>query len=138
MPYRYKKVGSNAVDENGTPDNVEFINIAKDDALAWPARVSASYPPTVEARMESTIIPFVRKSMEVNDLILDIFNERLSLPQGTLRKLHPLEEFSGSEARAIRSPARPDITAEQVALGAHTDFGSLVRSVYPLIGTDGY
>jgi isopenicillin N synthase-like dioxygenase len=108
-------------------DTVEFINVSKDDALAYPQVVHRTYPSTVNARMENTIAPFVHKALEVNYVTLDIFNQRLGLPQGTLEKLHILEEHSGSEARCIRNPPPKVKTAAATpALGAHTDFGSLV------------
>ena len=34
---RYKKAGGFVTDEYGSPDTSEFLNIAKDDALAFPA-----------------------------------------------------------------------------------------------------
>jgi isopenicillin N synthase-like dioxygenase len=120
---RYKAAGASAVDATGEPDTVEFLNIAKDDALAWPKQAHRTYPRTAVARMESTIVPFVRKSLEVNNLIIEIFNERLSLPAGTLLSLHTEEEYSGSEARLIRNPATQSTTKR--AIGSHTDFGSL-------------
>jgi len=107
-------------------DTVEFINVSKDDALAYPQVVHRSYPSTVNARMENTIAPFVRKALEVNYAVLNIFNEKLGLPQGTLERLHEMEEHSGSEARCIRNPPQVKIAAERPAIGAHTDFGSLV------------
>lgn len=123
----YKAAGANATDETGALDTVEFINVAKDDALAWPGRVHREYPSTVNARMESTIKPFVQKSLEVNYVLLDVLSDRLGLPKGTLAKRHPLEEPSGSEARCIKNPPKPDgISETQAAIGAHTDFGSLV------------
>jgi isopenicillin N synthase-like dioxygenase len=77
--------------------------------------------------MESTIIPFVRASLAVNATLLNVFNDRLGLPEGELTKRHTMEEFSGSETRCIRNPPRPQgMTEEQRAIGAHTDFGSLV------------
>ena len=77
--------------------------------------------------MVSTIAPFVRKSLAVNATLLDILNDRLGLPQGALASRHTLEEPSGSEARTIRNPPRPNGASEaQAAIGAHTDFGSLV------------
>lgn len=77
--------------------------------------------------MESTIVPFVRKSLEVNQTLMDVFNDRLGLPKETLASKHTLEEFSGSEARCIKNPPRPQgMSEEQRAIGAHTDFGSLV------------
>ncbi|EGN93564.1 hypothetical protein SERLA73DRAFT_78448 [Serpula lacrymans var. lacrymans S7.3] len=125
--FGYKKAGANATDETGkTLDTAEFINVAKDDVLAYPSVARRTYPRTVNARMESTITPFVQKSLEVNYTILRIFNDKLGLPEGTLARLHSLDEFSGSEARCIRNPPLPGKSlSETVALGAHTDFGSL-------------
>lgn len=73
--------------------------------------------------MEDAIIPFVRKSMEVNNTILAVFEARLGLPEGKFAKLHSTEEPSGSEARCIKTP--PD--QETTGVGAHTDFGTIVR-----------
>ncbi|THG98082.1 hypothetical protein EW145_g7484 [Phellinidium pouzarii] len=129
----YKAAGRNATDEYGSQDTVEFLNVSKDDALAYPEVIHRTYPSTVRARMESTIKPFVRKSLEVNNTVLSVFEKKLGLPAGVLLKYHALEEPSGSEARCIKNPPkRSVITAaqaaqekERVALGAHTDFGSL-------------
>ncbi|OSD01897.1 Clavaminate synthase-like protein [Trametes coccinea BRFM310] len=124
--FGYKAAGANATDENGTLDTVEFINVAKDDALAWPNKVHRDYPPTVNARMDSTIKPFVQKSLAVNYTLLEVLGERLGLPKGLLEKQHPMDEPSGSEARCIKNPPRPGgISEEKAAIGAHTDFGSL-------------
>ena len=76
--------------------------------------------------MESTIVPFIRKSLAVNTTLLNVFNTRLGLPEGAMSGRHSLEEYSGSEARCIRSPPKPE-GASPAAIGAHTDFGSLVR-----------
>ncbi|KAJ7485748.1 hypothetical protein FB451DRAFT_64354 [Mycena latifolia] len=121
MSFGYKAAGANAVDATGMLDTAQFINVAKDDALAWPAQARRSYPSTVNARMESTIIPFVEKSLAVNNTLLEAFNDKLGLPKGTMLKQHPREEYSGSEARCLFSPP---ILDRQV-IGAHTDFGSL-------------
>ncbi|KAF8638394.1 hypothetical protein AX17_002237 [Amanita inopinata Kibby_2008] len=123
MSFGYKAAGANAVDKTGELDTVEFINVAKDDALAWPNKARREYPQPVNARMESTITPFVRKSMEVNNTLLEVFNERLGLPPGELLKRHTIEEFSGSEARVIKNPANQNVNKQ--AIGSHTDFGTL-------------
>jgi len=91
--------------------------------------VHRTYPRTVNARMEGTIKPFVKKSLEVNTTVLEVFERKLGLPAGALLKCHPLGDPSGSEARVIKNP--PPRAAEhssanpKVAIGAHTDFGSL-------------
>ncbi|KAE9388192.1 Clavaminate synthase-like protein [Gymnopus androsaceus JB14] len=91
-------------------------------ASAVDASARRSYPSTVNNRMDSTIIPFVKKSIEINDEILSIFNTKLRLPQGELIKLHS-EEYSASEARTHK--ARKNLPTGKTVLGAHTDFGSL-------------
>src|SRR6266702_1409729 len=125
---RYKFSGSNVTDASGAPDSVEFINVSKDDALAFPAMVHRRYPPTVEECMDSAVRPFVLKSMEVNQTLIDVLNDRLGLPPGCLAKLHTPGEHSGSEARCIKkTPASIPEPPDRAAIGAHTDFGSLVR-----------
>jgi isopenicillin N synthase-like dioxygenase len=77
--------------------------------------------------MENTVVPFVRKGLEVSNVVLNIFNDKLGLPKGTLEKLHDMEEYSGSETRCIRSPpAQVKEATKNAVIGAHTDFGSLV------------
>ena len=122
---RYKKAGANFTDQRGTLDVTEFVNIAKDDALAWPAPARRTYPSAVNARMESTIKPFVEKSLAVNKLLIDALNDKLGLPKGTFADLHKPEAFSGCTARVIRAP--PLVEPEKLVLSAHTDSGSLVR-----------
>lgn len=85
-----------------------------------------TYPSTVNARMKSTVIPFVRKSRDVNLTLIGILNDQLGLPKGTLESKHAIDLHSGSETRCIRSPKYQEMPAEKVALGAHTDFGSIV------------
>ncbi|KAJ3497907.1 hypothetical protein NLJ89_g10288 [Agrocybe chaxingu] len=121
--FGYKAAGVNAVDASGEPDTVEFLNIAKDDALAWPKQARRAYPRTANARMESTVGPFVRKSLEINNCLLDIFNEKLGLPPGALMERHKMEELSGSETRITRNAPTTNTTKQ--AIGSHTDFGSL-------------
>ncbi|KAF7339074.1 Clavaminate synthase-like protein [Mycena venus] len=57
MSFGYKAAGANVVDASGTKDITQFINIATDDALAWPVQARRSYPSTVNASMVSTIAP---------------------------------------------------------------------------------
>lgn len=109
-------------------DAVEFINVSKDDALAFPNVVHRTYPAPTTAAIPTAVAPFVRKSLDINNTILRIFNDRLGLPQGTLDQLHSLEEHSGSETRVIKAPPMPGkAVADKATLGAHTDFGSLVK-----------
>ncbi|KAF9225086.1 Clavaminate synthase-like protein [Gyrodon lividus] len=122
----YKKAGATAVDANGQVDNVEFITISKDDVLAFPRVAHRTYPAPTTAAIPTVLVPFVRNGMDVNYTMLRIFNEKLGLPEGTLERLHDLEEYSSSEARVTRTPPMPGkLTADRATLGAHTDFGSL-------------
>ncbi|TFK62217.1 Clavaminate synthase-like protein [Pluteus cervinus] len=137
--FGYKAAGANAVDAYGTLDTVEFLNVSKDDVLSYPTPTNRTYPLTVNARMEGTIRPFIQKSSQVNNTILEVFNDKLGLPKGTLLGRHRGDERSGSETRVIKSPPLKnsnDATNGNTnrekekgdvrqAIGAHTDFGSL-------------
>ncbi|TBU22679.1 Clavaminate synthase-like protein [Dichomitus squalens] len=122
--FGYKGAGVQIMDDHGTRDVTEFINVAKDDALAWPAVAHRTYPATVNARMDSTIKPFVQKSMEINHFLIDVLNDKLGLPKGTLAEFHKAHEHSGCIARVIRAPPHP-VPEEKLFLTAHTDYGSL-------------
>lgn len=126
---RYKAAGANAVDDTGLRDSVEYINVAKDDVLAWPQTVHRTYPSPVNTHMETTIRPFTVKAIDVNTTLLAVFNDKLGLPQGTLAGLHGMYELSCSESRCIKKAPAPEQPQDQQALGAHTDFGSLVRPI---------
>ncbi|KAI9448423.1 Clavaminate synthase-like protein [Lactarius indigo] len=124
--FGYKFAGASATDASGTPDSVEYMIVSQDDALAFPTVVHRKYPRTMEERMDSVVRPFVRKSMEVNQTLIDVLNDRLGLPSGCLAELHKPEKHSGSEASCTKkmsalTPESPD----RAAIGAHTDFGSL-------------
>ncbi|KAL5492803.1 hypothetical protein ACEPAI_4251 [Sanghuangporus weigelae] len=102
--FGYKAAGANATDEYGNLDTVEFINVSKNDALAFP---------------------------KVSTQLFSLSSRRswVSPPELCL-KLHKHEDPSGCEARCIRNPPKStsDIYASanpKVAIGAHTDFGSL-------------
>ena len=105
---------------------MEFLNIAKDDALAWPKQARREYPETARRQMDSTVVPFVKRSLAINNTILEIFTDRLGLPSGSLLERHRMDELSGSETRIIRNGSTLSTTKQ--AIGSHTDFGSLVCS----------
>lgn len=106
------------------------MNISKDDSLAFPSVVHRTYPAPTTTAFPTAVTPFVRKSLEINNTILYIFNDRLGLPEGTLAQLHTLEEHSASEARVIRAPPMSGKgLADTAMIGAHTDFGSLVNGI---------
>ncbi|GAA5852365.1 hypothetical protein JCM9279_001177 [Rhodotorula babjevae] len=132
MSAGYKKAGLNNVDAKGNLDTVHFINVAKDDALAYPEVRQRTYPRTVVERMD-TVTAFVRKSDEVLQTLMAALEPRLGLPKGTLAALHKEGDISGSESRCILKPAegdkgylpegKGDDGNPAAAIGAHTDFG---------------
>jgi len=124
--FGYKKAGAHAVDATGKPDTGEFLDISKDDVLAFPKVAHRTYPAQTMAAMGTIVRPFVRKSVEVNNAIIRIFNAKLGLSEGTLEQLHSDEEHSASGTRVIRVPPMAgQAFADQPMLGSHTDFGSL-------------
>ncbi|KAH9936740.1 Clavaminate synthase-like protein [Epithele typhae] len=110
--------------DKGTRDVPEFVNNSKDDALAWPAVARRTYSSAVNAPMESTIAPFVKKSLAISNHLIGVLNDKLGLPAGALASLHKVEEFGGCTSRFIRAPSYPG-PEEMTFLTAHTNFGSL-------------
>ncbi|BGP06707.1 hypothetical protein NBRC10512_004784 [Rhodotorula toruloides] len=133
MSAGYKFAGSTNVDAKGNVDTVQFINVAKDDALAYPEVRQRTYPPTVNDRM-STVTSFIRQSDNVLQKLMEVLETRIGLPKGTLAALHKEGDISGSESRVIlkSAPGQKGYVPEGVgedgnpaaAIGAHTDFGS--------------
>lgn len=82
--------------------------------------------------MHPVITPFVKKCVHISDTMLEIFNDKLGLPKGALAKLHSPDEFSESEARTLKAPA--NLAPGQLAVGGHTDFGTLSLLVNNLGG----
>lgn len=74
--------------------------------------------------MQAVIKPFVQKAMDINFTCMGVFDEKLGLPRGTLVSKHAVEAPSCCEARCIKKS--PGVADDKQALGAHTDFGSLV------------
>ncbi|GAA5967049.1 hypothetical protein JCM11641_000423 [Rhodosporidiobolus odoratus] len=129
----YKRAGSTNVDAAGNVDTVHFINVAKDDALAWPEVRQRTYPKTITKHI-STVQNFIRSSDNVLQKLMEVLEVRIGLPKGTLAALHKEGDISGSESRVILKPAegqrgylaegKGDDGNPSAAIGAHTDFGS--------------
>ncbi|CEQ41406.1 SPOSA6832_03107 [Sporobolomyces salmonicolor] len=127
MSAGYKRGGSTNVDAKGNVDTIQFINVAKDDALAYPEVRQRTYPTTVVERIFAVPDDCLQTLMAA-------LEPRIGLPKGTLAALHKEGDISGSESRCILKPAPgdkgylPEGVGEDgnpsAALGAHTDFGS--------------
>lgn len=130
----HKRNGRWATDETGSPDNIEFMDIAKDDILAWPKRILRSYPHTVnDLTIESTLKPYLLKSLDLCFTAFNIFDDKLGLPAGRLVQNHTGDNISRSEIRCIRCLPRPEVPAHKLSLGVHTDFGSMTI-LHPRLG----
>ncbi|GAA5884412.1 hypothetical protein JCM6882_005241 [Rhodosporidiobolus microsporus] len=133
MSAGYKRAGSTNVDAKGNVDTVQFINVAKDDALAYPEVRQRTYPPTVVDRI-ATVSGFIRKSDNCLQKLMEALEPRLGLPKGTLAALHKEGDISGSESRCILKAAEGERNFREegvgedgnpaAAIGSHTDFGS--------------
>ena len=120
-PTSYKVAGATYADADGSTDLAEFINVSKDDAFAYPRVVHKVYPPTVNVRMKDAVKPFIQSCADASSILIDVFNQKLGLPEGTLAALHRTELECISESRCIKVPPPPKDT--KIALGQHTDFG---------------
>ena len=102
--------------------------MSKDDAFGRPEIVNRTYPSCVEERMPA-IRKFIEASDNINRTLMDLMSDRLELPREVLRERHDPNARTPSESRLIRNPPRPPMSDVEVALGAHTDFGSLVSTL---------
>jgi isopenicillin N synthase-like dioxygenase len=83
----------------------------------WPA-------PDIVNRNRSLLKSFITSSHSIVTLVLELLNEHLRLPPDTLPGLHRLYSTSGDHVRFIKAPPQP-VDDRRVALGEHTDFGSV-------------
>lgn len=131
----FKRAGGSNVDAKGNLDTVEFMNVSKDDALAYPEVRQRTYPDTINRNMP-TITNFIKNSDTVLKKLIAVLEPRVGLKPGVLQNLHANgpPHLSGSEARLIYKPfsGAPGALKEGVgedgnpaaAIGSHTDFGS--------------
>ncbi|KDR67205.1 hypothetical protein GALMADRAFT_80197 [Galerina marginata CBS 339.88] len=125
--FGYKPPGANLTDSSGAVDTVEWWNIAKDDILAHPKVIHRAYAPVINQNM-TELKEFVSASETVARTLLSILNDRLDLPKGFLDGCHSSQDRSTCEATIIKNPGTENpkpVTEAQLAIGAHTDFGSL-------------
>ncbi|KAH5614227.1 hypothetical protein HBI26_009650 [Parastagonospora nodorum] len=118
--FGYKGYGEGIIDKQGTRDKNEFYNISKDDILA----LSPPLPcPPILTPHRHLYASYTRSSHALCALILSLLSSRLpSHPD--LPSLHALTAHSGDQIRFVKAPAQ-DHSLAGVALGEHTDFGSV-------------
>lgn len=119
--FGYKGYGTNVIDKQGNLDRNEFYNVSKDDILEqgtrWPA-------PKVLDERRQLFKSFMAHAHGIVDLVLELLNDHLELPKGTLHNMHRIEGTSGDQVRMIKAPPQPE-DDRRTALGEHTDFGSV-------------
>lgn len=95
--------------------------VSKDDILG----ISDPLPaPDILSQSRDLLKSFMVNAHSVVTLVLDLLNEHLQLPQGTLADMHRLNAVSGDQVRFVKAPPQP-MDDRRVALGQHTDFGSV-------------
>lgn len=126
--FGYKGYGEGIVDAKGTRDRNEFYNISKDDVLGLSERLPC--PDIVNDEEQRGLFKsYIERSHAVCASIIDLLSSRLPLSQdakrnGGLEALHTLNVTSGDQIRFVRAPPQESAT-KGVALGEHTDFGSV-------------
>ena len=126
--FGYKGYGEGIIDKQGTRDRNEFYNISKDDILDLGERLPC---PSVLAGEDerSLFMNYIEKSHTICDALIGLLSERLPLSEqarenGGLQALHKLGNRSGDQIRFVKAPPQ-DQSTKGVALGEHTDFGSV-------------
>ncbi|KAF2727822.1 Clavaminate synthase-like protein, partial [Polyplosphaeria fusca] len=124
--FGYKGYGAGFIDKAGTRDQNEFYNISKDDILS----ISPPLPsPAVLNPHRALYAAYIHRCHAICTLLTSLLTSRLPLTPpafaaGGLTALHPLSSASGDQIRFVKAlPQAAD--QARVALGEHTDFGSV-------------
>ncbi|KAI4694731.1 hypothetical protein J4E81_006330 [Alternaria sp. BMP 2799] len=124
--FGYKGYGEGYVDKQGTKDRNEFYNISKDDILG----LSDPLPsPAVLNPHRDLYKSYITSSHAICMLITSLLSSRLPLATetklaGGLPSIHRLHASSGDQIRFVKAPPQEQ-SLKGVALGEHTDFGSV-------------
>lgn len=121
--FGYKAIGSMFSDRKGTPDQIEFWNLSKDEILV---NDKSEFPdPIIDAK--TIVKEYMIKSHEIVLVMLEILSLKLGLDSQVLPDLHRLMQASGDQLRMTKTTMYPMHKEDEsdVALGAHTDFGSI-------------
>ncbi|KAF2469328.1 Clavaminate synthase-like protein [Lindgomyces ingoldianus] len=123
--FGYKGYGAGIVDSKGTRDRNEFYNISKDDILALTPKLPA---PDILNSHYALYTSYINSSHSICRVILSLLSTHLpllpsSIQNGGLPALHNLHSISGDQIRFVKAPPQKQDLA--VALGEHTDFGSV-------------
>ncbi|XPS68803.1 hypothetical protein M3J07_001078 [Ascochyta lentis] len=126
--FGYKGFGEGIIDKNGTRDRNEFYNISKDDILGLADRLPS--PACLSGHGERRVFErYIKSSHGICQLVVALLSSRLPLTEnagrdGGLTRFHRLTANSGDQIRFVKA-APQDRSTKGVALGEHTDFGSV-------------
>ncbi|KAF2854008.1 Clavaminate synthase-like protein [Plenodomus tracheiphilus IPT5] len=127
--FGYKGYGQGVIDKQGTKDRNEFYNISKDDILNNTPPLPA---PTILHPHRPLYKSYIQSSHTLCMLLTSLISSRLPLTPaaraaGSLASLHALSSLSGDQIRFVKAPPQTQTPSLKpgVALGAHTDFGSV-------------
>lgn len=126
--FGYKGYGEGIIDAKGTRDRNEFYNISKDDVLGLAERLPT--PECLDGEAQRALFQrYIHHCHGICERIIELLSERLPLKaqvreNGSLQALHGLQRRSGDQIRFVRAPPQ-EPTTRGVALGEHTDFGSV-------------
>ncbi|KAF3035683.1 hypothetical protein E8E12_005279 [Didymella heteroderae] len=126
--FGYKGYGEGIIDAKGTRDRNEFYNVSKDDILGLSDRLPC--PDVLNGQEPRALFTsYIERSHAICSTIITLLSNHLSLSQearndGGLEAVHRLRAISGDQIRFVRAPPQ-EPTTKGVALGEHTDFGSV-------------
>jgi isopenicillin N synthase-like dioxygenase len=116
--------------EDGGRDAVELYTLSQDDVLG--SSSLRGNPAPIERR-RSECQDFLRHAHGIVCELLAHLDKHLGLAPGTLEALNPLDKPSATSVRMLLTRPDPTVDDRRVALGGHTDIGTITM-LFNVIG----
>lgn len=122
----YKPVQWGVVDDKGTRDTAEFMNIGKDDVLDNPTRVVTNPPALIfESHNRKLLARYQTCAHRTGLDILSVLAKQMGLSPDIFEDKHRVNEPSDDHVRMTRGPARKSTDLPEIQTPGHTDFGTI-------------
>ncbi|KAF1958642.1 Clavaminate synthase-like protein [Byssothecium circinans] len=122
--FGYKWLGAGVIDRKGTRDKNEIYSVFRSQKMSYSLSLRSTPSPLNHHREARRSVELHQRHQRCLATLFASLEKSLDPPASTFTSLHRLYSPSGSHVRFIRAPPQP-VDQRSLALGEHTDFGSL-------------